>query len=36
MKSQKGRGRVGRIVMVRCGIMGRRRTKEGGEWLEEE
>jgi hypothetical protein len=30
-KSRKERGRVGRIVTIRCKIMGRRRSKKGWE-----
>jgi hypothetical protein len=30
------RGMVGEIIMVRCGIMMRRRAKKRGKWLEEE
>jgi hypothetical protein len=35
-KSKKERGRVGRIVTVRCRLMGKRRAKKGEELLEEE
>jgi hypothetical protein len=31
-----GRGRVGGIVTIRCGIIERRKVKRGEEWLEEE
>jgi hypothetical protein len=32
-KSQNEKGMVGRIVTIKCGIMGRRRARKGGECL---
>ncbi len=34
-KSQTRRERVGGIVTVMCEIVGKRRAKKGGKWLEE-